>query len=112
MTANCNYATNVQKIAKILSERYEDFSHNNRKNPLEELLFVICSIQTNEDLYRAMHASLRRSFPSFQGLAEATESEIANAITVGGLSHQNAKKIKTIISDIWSAKFVIAEEDN
>lgn len=90
-------APQVKPVAARLSDRYGDFAHFNRTNPLEELLFILCSIQTNEALYRRTYRSLRRRFPRFSDFAMADESEIAGAIAEGGLSKQKARKIKSII---------------
>ena len=91
---------NVNEIALILSHRYRDWDHYNYKNPLEELLYILCSIQTNEDLYRYTYAALRRSYPTFKALADASETEIADVIVNGGLSSQKAHKIKQILGEI------------
>ena len=93
-------APNVKEITFILSQHYHDWDHYNYKNPLEELLFILCSIQTNEDLYRYTYAALRRSYPTFKALADASETEIADLIVNGGLSSQKAHKIKQILGEI------------
>ncbi len=93
-------AKNVKAVAGRLSAQYGDFAHYNRRNPLEELLFIICSIQANEDLYRDTYAALRSAFPRLNLLAEAKEPEIAEAIEFGGLARQKAAKIKRILAQI------------
>ena len=92
MPKTCAYARHVRHIAAALSRRYGNWSHYNRKNPLEELLFIICSIQTNEDLYRRTFGALRRAFPTFGSLERAPKEDIARAIVDGGLSNQKADK--------------------
>lgn len=89
---------NVEVIDRLLSARYGDYAHANKSNPLSELLFIICSLQTNEDLYRATYAQLRARFPSFHMLSKAGENEIADAITLGGLARQKAHVIRNILS--------------
>ncbi len=88
---------NVNAIARILSEHYGDHAHGNKANPLNELLFILCSLQTNEELYQSTYASLRARFPSMRLLAEASEAEIAAAITHGGLARQKARAIRRIL---------------
>lgn len=61
-----------------LQKRYGDFDHFNRKNPFEELLFILCSVQTDEAKYRETFAALRRKFPRFADLGAAKTKEIAN----------------------------------
>src|SRR4051794_11747399 len=94
------FAPYVKEIAAAVSQRYGDWDHYNRKNALEELLFILCSIQTSEELYRDTFASLRREFPSFDALANASEEQIALALVKGGLSKQKAGKIKRLLKQI------------
>lgn len=94
------YPQNVEEIARVLSMQYGNWGHYNRKNPLEELLFILCSIQTNERLYRGTYSALRRAFPTFESLAVADEDEIAGLIANGGLSRQKARKIKLLLSQV------------
>lgn len=35
----------MSAVARVLQKRYGDFDHHNRRNPLEELLFILCSVQ-------------------------------------------------------------------
>jgi endonuclease III len=92
------YFPNVDAVASALSERYGDHSHGNKMNPLRELLFIICSVQTNEALYRSTYTQLTSRFPKFRHLADATEKEIATVIARGGLARQKARTIKAILS--------------
>lgn len=87
---------NVEYVANALRTQYGDFSHHNKANPLSELLFILCSAKTDESKYIASYRELRRRFPSFQQLADATVSDIAAAIAGGGLAQRKAKAIKSI----------------
>lgn len=97
-----SYFSNVGAVARILSERYGDHLHGNKVNPLHELLFIICSVQTNEALYRSTYANLKSTFPTFRRLASATEEEIATVIAHGGLARQKARTIKAILERLNS----------
>jgi endonuclease III len=88
----------VEDIARILSKCYGDHAHNNKVNPLNELLFIICSVQTNKTLYQSTYASLKARFPTFRQLADAAEDEIASIIAHGGLARQKARNICAILS--------------
>lgn len=92
------YFPNVELVASELSERYQDFAHGNKANPLSELLFILCSLQTNEELYQATYASLRAKFSTFRQLADAREEEIALVLARGGLSRQKARTIRAVVS--------------
>lgn len=88
---------NVGNIALALSKSYGDHAHGNKANPLRELLFIICSLQTNEALYQSTYKNLMLTFPTFRQLAEASEHEIAAAIIRGGLAQQKARTIRAIL---------------
>ena len=87
----------VHQVSRKLSAVYSDWNHFNRANPLEELLFIICSTQTNEALYSSTFASLRQRYPRFAALAAAPARDIAATIAHGGLSNQKAKLIVLIL---------------
>jgi hypothetical protein len=40
--ATRKYPLTVWDVATALHKRYHDFNHYNLKNPLDELLFIIC----------------------------------------------------------------------
>ena len=90
----------IENISRILSECYGDNAHNNKMNPLNELLFIVCSVQTNERLYQSTYSSLKAKFPSFRQLADAEEDEIAPIIAHGGLARQKAQKLRAILARV------------
>ncbi len=93
----------IDKTARILRERYGDLAHHNRTNPLEELLFILCSVQTQESNYRRTFAALRRAFPRFEALAGAGEKAIAKPLKSGGLSPTKSRRIRDICRRIKAA---------
>ena len=47
-----------------LKKRYRIFGHYNLKDPLDELLFIICSAKTEEANYQNPFSALKESFPT------------------------------------------------
>lgn len=94
------FSKHVAPVAAILSQAYNDYCHGNKSNPLHELLYILCSLQTNETLYKSTYKRLRTSFPKIEDLANAKEREIAATIEIGGLSRQKAKVIKQILTKL------------
>ena len=86
----------IAEVARALRKIYLDFPHYNRRNPLEELLFIMCSVQTQESNYRRTFQSLRRRFPRMEMLARATAVEIAAPLRSGGLYRHKSNRIKQI----------------
>ena len=91
----------VYVIAKILRERYKDFGHHNPSDPLDDLLFVICSRKTDEAKYLSTYASLRRRFPRLEDIMAAHEDEVAATLKEGGLSKVKARTVKQIIEKVY-----------
>ena len=83
-------------MARRLKKRYGDFAHFNRENPFEELLFILCSVQTDEAKYRETFSALRRAFPRFDDLGAASDRAIAKPLKPGGLSPTKSRGIKKI----------------
>lgn len=98
------YPSTVFDIAAALQNRYRDFNHHNLKNPLDELLFIICSTKTAEASYRSTYRSLKETFPTHYQIAEAPAEYIARPIASGGLSNQKARAIRDLL-DIIVEKF-------
>ena len=98
--ASHKYPLSVQVIAAALKKRYHDFNHYNRKDPLDELLFIICSTKTGEASYRSTFRSLKETFPTHLHIAEAPAEYIARPIVSGGLSNQKAKAIRDLLDII------------
>lgn len=86
----------IVAVASLLQDRYKDFAHYNRKNPFEELLFILCSVQTQESNYRRTFRALQRRFPRMNLLAGATAGEIAEPLRSGGLYRHKSRRINQI----------------
>lgn len=91
------YPAMVREVAATLKYRYHDFAHYNLKDPLDELLFIICSTKTEEASYRNTFRALKKSFPTHHKIAEAPAEYIASTIVSGGLSNQKAKAIRNLL---------------
>jgi endonuclease III len=98
--ALAKYPVSIRDVAAALKTRYLDFNHYNFKNPLDELLFIICSTKTGEASYRSTYRSLKQTFPTHYQIAEAPAEYIARPIVSGGLSNQKAKAIRDLLDII------------
>lgn len=90
----------VVEIAVGLKKRYRDFDHYNLKDPLNELLFIICSTKTEEASYRNSFRALKESFPTHNAIAAADAGSIARAIVNGGLSNLKANAIRNLLDAV------------
>jgi endonuclease III len=88
------------KAMELLRLRYRDFNHYNLADPLDELIFIICSTRTTEMGYRDTYGALRRRFPTNEILSTASVSEIADALIRGGLARKKAAQIHGILDEV------------
>lgn len=92
------------KVSGALSAAYGDFAHHNKRDPFDELLFIICSTKTNESGYRGTYSKLKARFPTRASLAAATAKQIERTILAGGLAKQKSQAIRKI-SNILVGRF-------
>lgn len=87
----------IEKVALELKKEYKDFAHDNKKNPLDELFFILCSVKRSEKVYVKAFKSLKRNFPKYELLVTSSANKISKAISWGGLQNQKAATTKEII---------------
>lgn len=83
---------------------YGENRHGNLEDPLEELIYIILSDQTEEYSFVKTWKSFRESFPTWEKVLESSENEIAAVIRGGGLHNKKAKYIKGAL-EIIKSKF-------
>ncbi len=91
------YIPKIEKVAFKLKKEYKDFAHHNKKNPVDELFFILCSVKRSEKVYLEAFKSLKRNFPKYELLADASVKKISRAVSWGGLQNQKAAAAKRII---------------
>jgi len=86
----------VREIARILRKRYGVQDLGNKKNPFNELLYIILSSKTPPDRYQRTYAALKKRFPRADTLSGVSYREVATVIKSGGLAEKRAKQIVAI----------------
>ena len=107
MSANTDLDSKVphgaQRIARVafrLAASYPASNLGNPPDPLDDLIYLVLSGQTNENNFQATFAQLKQAFPSWAELSGALVDEIRGHIAAGGLDHQKAVYIKSILAQI------------
>jgi endonuclease III len=94
------YAPEIRKVALALKREYKDFAHHNKKNPLDELFFILCSVKRSEKVYLEAFKSLKQAFPRYELLATASVKKISRTVSWGGLQNQKAAAAKKIVKSL------------
>jgi len=87
-------------VAQRLENRYGQLRWQAHGEPLEILIKTILSQNTNDNNRDKAFAKLKERFPRYEDLVHADTEQIAEAIEIGGLHHQKARRIQKILQQI------------
>jgi endonuclease-3 len=90
-------AARVREIHRRLAKRFGPLDPPRRLDPLEELIRTVLSQNTSDVNRDRAYAALRERFPTWEALAAAPTSEVADAIRPGGLANTKAPRILGIL---------------
>ena len=88
------------RICNLLIENYGDTIVERKLPPIDELVMTILSQNTNDvNMYRAFE-SLKRAYPTYEQVMNASTSELGAVIKPSGFFRIKAKRIKTTLLEI------------
>ena len=90
----------VKKVCQKLSRSYPESRLGNKKNPLNEYLYITLSLRTHEKGLKAAYGAFKKRFPLWEMAHKASKKEIREAIVRGGLAKQKAANIKMALKQI------------
>jgi endonuclease-3 len=90
----------VRRILARLDEVFGPLEPPHAADPLEELVLTVLSQHTSDRNAERAFADLRRVYPTWQGVTDAPESELARAIRHGGLANTKAPRIREILREV------------
>jgi len=91
------HAIHVAQVCERLSHAYGNPRHGNRQNPLDELVLIILSTRTREARYADTYLSLKREFPSWDGLRARHRKQVRQILAPGGLAGVKTEQLLAII---------------
>lgn len=88
------------RICKLLIENFGDTIVERKLPPIDELVMTILSQNTNDvNMYRAFE-SLKKAYPTYEQVMNASTSELGEVIKSSGFFRIKAKRIKTTLLEI------------
>lgn len=94
----------IERVCDLLDTAYGRQEFKPQHPPLDELVLTILSQNTTGKNCLKAFQSLKISFPEWDHVRTADESDIARAIHSGGLSVVKAARIKAILRQIYEAQ--------
>lgn len=83
----------ISEVTAALVERFGRPSLGNKKNPFNELLYIILSSKTPPERYPRAYRELRRAYPRAASLVDANPQDVARVIQFAGLEDKKASQI-------------------
>ncbi|MBW1675728.1 MAG: DNA (cytosine-5-)-methyltransferase [Deltaproteobacteria bacterium] len=84
----------IREIDELLDFEYGSPDHNNKEDPLDELVFILLSRRTRGVGYETVYDRLKKKFPDWEDAAKAPPQEILRIIESAGLGPKRVKEIK------------------
>ena len=88
------------QIAHRLEDRFGSLPWKKQGEPLDILILTILSQNTNDSNRDRAYATLHKCFPTYQCIVDADADQLADAIRIGGLHRQKARRIQEILRTI------------
>jgi len=83
----------LREIARILAQMYGSPDLGNKKDPVDELVYIILSRKTREDAYQRSYDLLKKRFASWDELLAAPRKTVEKLVHSGGLSQKKTASL-------------------
>jgi endonuclease-3 len=90
----------VREIFRRLKKRFGPLDPPRRLDPLEELILTVLSQNTSDVNRDRAYEAMRVRFPTWEALADADPTELADSIRPGGLANIKAPRLLAIMREI------------
>lgn len=90
-------AKRVKRIVETLGRAYGSPHHNNKRDPLDELVFIVLSQMTTGPSFNRVFDRLKRSCRSWDRLVSMPMTKLKGLIQDAGLSNQKAPRLKQVV---------------
>lgn len=93
-------ARRIPAILKELRKVYPKDRLGNKRNGLDELVFIMLSRRTHDRQYRKGYLALKRAFPTWAAMLKARRSAVEKALAPLGFAHQRADHVLAALRKI------------
>lgn len=91
---------NIKAVCSRLARAHGSPRHGNRRNPLDELLYIVLSTRTQEATYRRTFHALKAAYPRWVLLRRRERTKVAQILQPGGLAQRKARHIVAILEAV------------
>jgi endonuclease III len=93
----------IRAVSRTLKRTYRSPRLHNKRDPLNELVFIVLSAKTAERRYLRTYAELRRSFPGWWSILRSRRGAVAKVIAAGGLAIKKENQLRGLLTSLETA---------
>lgn len=86
----------IRKICRRLETEYGNPTHGNKRNPLDELVYIILSTRTRGTSFQETYRRLKRAFPTWRKVTRRNFKKIYEILAPGGLGKLKSEQLLAI----------------
>jgi endonuclease III len=90
----------TRRVCAELSREYGSPRHGNKRNPLDELIYIILSTRTRDESYQETFRKLKRAYPSWSLVDGVQRRKLEAILKPGGLGRLKARQIIGIVRSL------------
>jgi endonuclease III len=90
----------VIRVVRLLEKEYHSPRHFNKKNPLNEYLFILLSLRTDERMYNKIYKEFKHKYPRWSYVYKDNVDNISTVLYSCGLAKQKARRLKKALKKI------------
>jgi DNA (cytosine-5)-methyltransferase 1 len=87
----------LDRVDELLEACYASKDLGNKEEPLDELIYIQLSLQTQEAGFSRSYDDLRGAFPTWRAVLDAPTERLVRILKPAGLAHQKAPRLKSIL---------------
>lgn len=89
----------LDRISELLESQYGSADLGNKTDPLDELVYILLSVQTQQSGFQRTYKALRQRYPKWSAVIRAPMTQLVGVLRRGGLGRQKAKLLKGVLID-------------
>jgi DNA (cytosine-5)-methyltransferase 1 len=93
----------LARVDELLELTYRSRDLGNFDDPLEEVVYILLSRQTREEVYQRVHAELRAHWPDWPALLAAPLGEVTAVVGPAGFGPTRAGQLKELLAAVAEA---------
>lgn len=87
----------IDPIVERLHEAFGSPNHNNKEDPVDELIFILLSVLTRHQAFNRAYDRLKERFPAWTQMLDAPVKEVTECIESAGLANQRGPLLMTVL---------------